>query len=150
MQSEKICSFSIEHVNFIKNITSFLNTPTHNINFLNMYWYNERKHFDLLMERAKRKLQLTSRGSKIAEGSLLGVVMNQPGELFSPMLKPLVNIANIVYRCDPGQLGFSERKAFIVSNLFNMLDHIKEDKITILPLWAYWLVKYILIYKSIN
>ena len=80
------------------------------------------------------------KGSKIAVGSLLGAGLKQTSmNMIDPSLKPLVNISRFVFSHfssleSDWSNNFDQIKSMFVISILKMLNSMKEDKVSLLPL----------------
>jgi len=66
--------------------------------------------------------------------------------MIDPSLKPLVNISRFVFSHfssleSDWSNNFDQIKSMFVISILKMLNSMKEDKVSLLPLWAHWLQK---------
>ena len=144
LQSEQICPVGKSQSDLIHLIKAYLiSNPSYHHPHAHIFWQSQAHKFKLLSEKAKKVFQMTKAG-KISVGSLVGAALNQTeSRLLDPKLKPLLNCSNIVFEKQFNELEFDENKAQFVARLLSLLDSMKSDQLSLLPLWYYWLKSYI-------
>ena len=146
LQSEQLISMHQSVVSLIKMIVTGQKLTNQNLNMMKVTWMEEAEKFEILVEKSAKILQI-SKGSKIAVGSLLGAGLKQTSmNMIDSSLKPLVNISRFVFSHfssleSDWSNNFDQVKSMFVMSILKMLNSMKEDKVTLLPLWAHWLQK---------
>ena len=100
-------------------------------------WMLESNHIHKLLKNAKKQFQVNKNG-QIMSGSILGAAQSE--RHFGPLVRPVVNCVSEIIKGKPLN---SELRSLFIIEIIKLLDFIKNDKMSLLPLWVDWFRKFV-------
>ena len=108
---------------------------------LSALWSVESRPIKVMASRAPSQLRVT-KSATITAGSIVGAALaDNLGVTFDPIMKPTVRAAIAIL--DQAQPCGDERRARFILALIDLLNTIRNDRISLLGLWIHWFRKHV-------